>query len=64
MVSIIQNSSVAGACFCGRVTLQATLNRDVVACHCQQCRKQTGHYVAVTRAADSALQLEGEEHLT
>lgn len=57
-------STVKGTCLCGKVTLQATLNRDVVACHCQQCRKQTGHYVAATQASDCALHIEGEEHLT
>jgi hypothetical protein len=25
--------------------------RDVIACHCSQCRKQTGHYMAATAAS-------------
>lgn len=33
-------------------------------CHCQQCRKQTGHLVAATRVNDSGLELTGYEHLT
>lgn len=56
-------STTNGACLCGKVTLVATLDRDVVACHCQQCRKQTGHFVAATRAPDSALQIRAAEHL-
>ena len=31
--------------------------RAVVACHCQQCRKTSGHYVAATAAAAAALQI-------
>ncbi len=64
MLNVDNSNTVAGACLCGKVTLQATLNRDVVACHCQQCRKQTGHFVAATRANDTALLIEGQEHLT
>jgi len=32
-------------------------------CHCQQCRKQTGHLVAATRVSDKGLELSGDEHL-
>lgn len=57
-------STSNGACLCGKVTIKATLDRDVVACHCQQCRKQTGHFVAATRAPDVNLHVQGAEHLT
>jgi len=33
-------------------------------CHCQQCRKQTGHLVAATRINDDGLSINGDEHLT
>ena len=56
--------AVEGSCLCGNVRLKIdSLDRNVVACHCQQCRKQTGHFVAATRAANSALHIEGEQHL-
>ena len=56
---------VTGSCLCGEVSLHINaLDRDVVACHCRQCRKQTGHYVAATRAKNEQLSISGEEHLT
>ena len=57
--------SIGGSCLCGKVKLTVTsLERDVVACHCTQCRKQTGHFVAATRVENSKLTVSGEEHLT
>jgi len=54
-----------GSCLCGLVKLHIQqLNRDVVMCHCQQCRKQTGHMVAATSALNEHLQIEGAEHIT
>ncbi len=56
---------VSGSCLCGKVNFKiAELLRDVVMCHCQQCRKQTGHLVAATRIHDNSIELSGEEHLT
>ena len=41
----------AGGCLCGAVTNSiAGPLRDVVACHCGQCRKTSGHFVAATAA--------------
>jgi hypothetical protein len=31
--------------------------RDVIACHCSQCRKTSGHHVAATQVASEDLQL-------
>lgn len=41
-----------GGCLCGGITyeLRGEL-RPVVACHCLQCRKTSGHYVAATQVA-------------
>jgi hypothetical protein len=33
------------------------------ACHCSMCRRQSGHYWASTNAPQSALTIEGEDHL-
>lgn len=45
-----------GSCNCGGVTyvVDGPL-REVVACHCSQCRKQSGHFYAATDAADADL---------
>lgn len=41
-----------GGCLCGgvRYEIRGAL-RDVVACHCTQCRRTSGHYAAMTSAA-------------
>lgn len=39
----------AGGCLCGQVRYEVRGPlRPVVACHCSQCRRMTGHYLAST----------------
>ncbi len=43
------NQTHTGGCLCGAVTYSIDgPMRDVVACHCGQCRKTSGHYVSAT----------------
>ena len=53
-----------GGCLCGAVRYVAhgTL-REVIYCHCAQCRKQTGLYYAATAVAQQDLQIAGVEAL-
>ena len=46
-----------GSCLCGAVRYEAQNLRDVVACHCGQCRKQTGTYMSANAAADADLKI-------
>ncbi len=47
-----------GSCLCGAVKYEVSGPlRDVVACHCEQCRKQTGNYMSATAANDGDLRL-------
>lgn len=47
-----------GSCLCGAVKYEVDGPlRDVIACHCEQCRKQTGTYMSATAAKDGALRL-------
>jgi hypothetical protein len=40
-----------GSCLCGAVEFEITgQSRDVIACHCSQCRKVSGHYLAASSA--------------
>lgn len=50
-----------GGCLCGGVTyeLRGPL-RPVVACHCLQCRKTSGHYVAATQVAEADATVTGD----
>ena len=46
----------SGSCLCGAVAYEITGSlRNVVACHCSQCRKQTGHFYAATDCRDDDL---------
>ncbi|MGB3147337.1 MAG: GFA family protein [Paracoccaceae bacterium] len=50
-----------GSCLCGGVTYDVTGPlRTVVACHCSQCRKTSGHYVAATQARAADLHVRGD----
>ena len=45
-----------GSCLCGAVAFEIHGDlRPVIACHCTQCRKQTGTYMSATAAADKDL---------
>jgi hypothetical protein len=46
-----------GSCLCGAVKYQVSKLGDVTACHCEQCRKQTGNYWASSSAKDIDLKL-------
>ena len=46
-----QEADVTGSCLCGALRFRVTGPlRPVIGCHCTQCRKQTGHYLAATAA--------------
>lgn len=48
-----------GGCLCGSVKFRIMGPlREVVACHCRQCQKSSGHHVAATRVALSDFNLE------
>lgn len=54
-----------GACLCGQVRFRVDGElHPPDACHCSQCRRQSGHYWASTDIARAALTVTGEEHLT
>ena len=58
-------STQQGSCNCGVVkfTLDQALT-GATACHCTQCRKQSGHFFASANLPKQAVQLTGEENLT
>lgn len=55
----------SGSCQCGHVrfTVDAPLT-DATACHCGQCRKQSGHHFASANVSKAAVHVEGGEALT
>lgn len=51
-----------GSCNCGSVTWEVQGEmRPIVACHCSQCRKQSGLYFAATAAEDKDLTINGDD---
>lgn len=49
-----------GGCLCGAVRYETEGPlRPVVACHCTQCRKTSGHHVAATSAPRDGMVIEG-----
>ena len=55
----------SGSCLCGDVAFKITgALRPVIACHCTQCRKTSGHFWAATSAPDSAITLTRDAGLT
>jgi hypothetical protein len=51
------------SCLCGGVTLEIAgkLERQPEACHCTQCRKQTGHFLAAVNVKRKDLTIHGED---
>lgn len=54
-----------GACLCGSVRFRTCGPlRGVVFCHCGQCRRQSGHFVAATSVSDERIVIEGGDAIT
>ena len=53
-----------GSCLCGSVTYQVTGRlTNPAACHCGQCRKQSGHFWSATNVKDAEFKLTSQEGL-
>ncbi len=57
----VDNGVSGGGCLCGSVRFEVTGPlRPVVACHCGQCRRTSGNYVAATSAPRGAVSVAGD----
>jgi len=53
-----------GSCICGSVKYEIHGDlRDVIACHCDQCRKSSGHFTAATATKPENLKLLSDKNL-
>lgn len=59
------NTVHEGGCLCGgvRYRVHGPL-RDVIACHCSQCRRASGHFVAATSAPADRLEFLSDSTLS
>lgn len=57
-------SAAEGQCLCGdvRFTVSGPL-KQIIACHCTMCRRQTSHFLAFTAAWNDDLHVSGEAAL-
>jgi len=54
-----------GACLCGEVAFVVEAEvHDPIACHCRECRRQSGHYFAAVPAPKAAVRMTEEAGLT
>jgi hypothetical protein len=54
-----------GSCLCGAVRFEVSCELPPPdACHCTQCRKQSGHFFASTDVPRAALTVHGGENIT
>lgn len=52
------DNMITGGCLCNSISYRVTGDlRSVVACHCLQCQKTSGNFVAATRANKADLTL-------
>ena len=58
--------TIEGKCLCGAVRLEVSreLEHAPQACHCSQCRKQTGHFLVGVNVRRSDLQIQGSDKIT
>jgi hypothetical protein len=56
---------VTGGCMCGsvRYAVRGPL-RDVICCHCEQCRRSSGHFVAATACRKRYFHLTASDSLS
>lgn len=56
---------IKGQCLCGRVkiVIEGALSHPPEACHCSQCRKQSGHFLAAVNVKRDSLLVSGEDSI-
>ncbi|MFK7804372.1 MAG: GFA family protein [Anaerolineae bacterium] len=53
-----------GHCLCRKIKFEiSSALEPAVACHCEQCRRWTGHFLVGVEVDRDALTIQGEEHL-
>lgn len=56
----MSNHFSIGSCCCGAISYRAQHIRDVWYCHCQSCRKMTGHFMAAAQVDLVDIEINGD----
>lgn len=60
-----KNQTGSGKCACGAITYKTFAPlRDSISCHCESCRRWTGHFLSATACLTDKLVINGKESLT
>jgi GMP synthase-like glutamine amidotransferase len=59
----IQSYLKSGSCLCGNITFSLKNPRNVVNCHCEECRKFHGNYAAFTKVKQEDIYIFSEEQI-
>ena len=52
---------IKGGCYCGKIGFEVDGDiRPIIYCHCGQCRKMSGHYMAASAAQTTELTIAGD----
>jgi hypothetical protein len=51
---------IKGSCCCGEIAYTAKAIQPLWYCHCQQCRKMTGHHMAAAQVSLNDIEIKGE----
>lgn len=63
-MSTNNQKKITGGCMCGGVRYSVTGPlRNIVACHCEQCRRSSGHFVAATACRQEYFHLDKQDSL-
>jgi hypothetical protein len=49
-----------GSCVCGQTSYTAFDLNDISYCHCEQCRKMTGHFMAASQVSRENIKIKGK----
>jgi hypothetical protein len=60
MIKALASIEYNGSCVCGQTSYSAFDLADVSYCHCEQCRKMTGHYMAACQAKRDKIKINGK----
>lgn len=59
-VAVVADKAYTGSCLCGAVSYRAAGLTDIWYCHCKQCQKLTGLYIAAAGVKRENLKVDGD----